>query len=84
MHMEMIKFHEAIVAWYSVLSDRPPVLWWRITLRGVIFRYMMTFGYHGWYEVMMWLGCQLPILRPSSLVYGLRKGSMLDDCEWVI
>ena len=26
-HMELNEFQEAILAWYCVFSDRPPVLW---------------------------------------------------------
>ena len=27
-HIKLNEFHSAIFAWYCVLSDRPPVLWW--------------------------------------------------------
>ena len=43
-HMAMLEFNAIIIAWPSVLSDRPPALWQIITWRGVGCRYMMRLG----------------------------------------
>ena len=43
-HMYMIEFNAAIIAWPCVLLDRPSAIWCIITWRGVGYHYMMWLG----------------------------------------
>ena len=43
-HILMVSTSRTFSIGSSVLSDRPPVLWWIITMRGVGCRYIMRLG----------------------------------------